>query len=115
MTASAILDTLPQPLRDAQNAIGLTEVVEAMKMLSKYGLGICMPHLHTDSESGFSVLPVGMRQVERDQLVTFEPESAASDGLIPVAWRYEETHGVARIAECGCCRPSTQGDGRHNV
>lgn len=111
---SALSQVLPEPLQRAQAAVALPEVVAAMQMLAKHGLGICMPHAHS-AERDFDVLPVGMVQVERNQIVTFETaDTAQAMTRIPVAWRYEEANGVARVTECGCCHfdPVTQSHNR---
>ena len=114
--SSSMIDILPPDLQRAQCAIAKPEVIAMMKALADYGLGVCMPHAHAETASGFAALPLGMVSVERNQTVTFEPTDAAASGTrIPVAWRYEtDANGVACVAECGCCHfdPATQSHNR---
>ena len=90
---------LPEDLRLAQQAITLPEVQDMMRKLATYNLGICMPHIHTPSES-FAVLPVGTVQVERGLEVSFAAKSETPEAdTIPVAWRWEDG-GPSRVADC---------------
>lgn len=99
LTASqAAFSELPTALQVAQNAINQKEVQDMLKTLSKYNLGICMPHMHTDEED-FAILPENMLQVETNCYVTFEKEGISlNDKSVPVSWRWSgnETTGSAK-------------------
>ena len=115
LAQQSLLDTLPEALQRAQRAIALPEVIASMKLLALHNLAICMPHAHS-TERDFDVLPVGMVQVERNQVVNFRTEQELkSTATIPVAWRWEiDGQGVSRIAGCNCCVPAPA-TGQHNV
>ena len=80
---------LPQALRVAQDAMHLPEVQEMLERLSKYKLGIFMPHMHDEKTGGFQPLADDVMQVESGLQVSFKPtEEIAnqSDQFLPVAW-----------------------------
>lgn len=80
---------LPQALRSAQDAMHLPEVQEMLERLSKYKLGIFMPHMHDEKTGGFQLLADDVMQVESGLQVSFKPtEEIAnqSDRFLPVAW-----------------------------
>src|ERR1700746_3879474 len=84
------MDTFPPELQLAQDAIHLPEVQEMLQRLSKYNLGIFMPHMHTD-QSDFAVLPRGMTQVEQDLQVSFLPSGDQQlQGAVEVGWFWRE-------------------------
>ena len=55
---------LPQALRAAQDAMHLPEVQVMLERLSKYKLGIFMPHMHDEKTGGFQLLADDVMQVE---------------------------------------------------
>ena len=73
----------------AQQAVLTPEVIEMARRLAAYGLGIAMPHMHTE-EAEFADLPDDLIQVERAGTVTFEPKRAAlaDPGMVAVGWRW---------------------------
>ena len=80
---------LPQALRVAQDAMHLPEVQEMLERLSKYKLGIFMPHMHDEKTGGFQLLADDVMQVESGLQVSFKPtEEIANqrDRFLPVAW-----------------------------
>lgn len=80
---------LPQALRAAQDAMHLPEVQEMLERLSKYKLGIFMPHMHDEKTGEFQPLADDVMQVESGLQVSFKPtEEIAnqSDQFLPVAW-----------------------------
>ena len=80
---------LPQTLKAAQDAMHLPEVQEMLERLSKYKLGVFMPHTHDEKTGGFQPLADDVIQVESGLQVTFKPtEEIAnqSDRFLPVAW-----------------------------
>jgi hypothetical protein len=91
---------LPEELRIAQEAVNLPEVQEMMKRLSKYNLGICMPHMHDDEQGRFQPLPQDMVQVETDLEVHFLKRSEAQKiPSVPVAWQWVD-NGIESMAVC---------------
>ena len=80
---------LPQALRTAQEAIHLPEVLEMLRRLSEYKLGIFMPHMHDEHTGEFQLLPDEVMQVESGLEVSFQPtEEIANqtDRFMPVGW-----------------------------
>ena len=80
---------LPQALKTAQEAIHLPEVQEMLRRLSKYKLGIFMPHMHAENTGEFQPLPDEVMQVESGLEVSFQPtEEIANqtDRFLPVGW-----------------------------
>lgn len=64
---------LPQALKAAQDAMHLSEVQEMLERLSKYKLGIFMPHMHDENTGGFQPLADDVMQVETGLQVSFKP------------------------------------------
>ncbi|HXA18616.1 MAG TPA: hypothetical protein VN380_16600 [Thermoanaerobaculia bacterium] len=84
------MESFPPELQLAQDSIHLPEVQEMLHRLSKYNLGIFMPHMHTE-ESDFAVLPHGMTQVERDLQVSFmATEDEQLQDAVEVGWFWRE-------------------------
>lgn len=81
---------LPKELQVAQESIELPEVQEMLRKLSKYNLGIYMPHMHDDQTGAFRPLPSGITQVEDGLRVSFQPEEECTDqpdlSYMPVGW-----------------------------
>jgi hypothetical protein len=83
----------------AQAAIDLPEVQDILRKLSAYNLGVCIPHIHSDSLD-FDDLPPGMVQIEQNLKVSFATEdSTVGTGAVPVAWRWD-ADGPTPIAVC---------------
>ena len=103
MTVANVLQTnnydLPQALRTAQDAMHHPEVQEMLERLSKYQLGIFMPHMHDEKTGEFQLLADDVMQVESGLQVSFKPiEEIAnkSDQFLPVAWLWR--HGTTSIS-----------------
>lgn len=80
---------LPSALLTAQAAMDLPEVKEMLCRLSKYQLGIFMPHAHDDRTGEFRPLADDVMQVESGLAVSFRPaaEIAEQPGrFLPVGW-----------------------------
>jgi len=80
---------LPHALRTAQEAIHLPEVREILRKLSKYNLGIFMPHMHDEQSGGFQLLPDELMQVEAGHEVSFRSTQEIAiqpDAYLPVGW-----------------------------
>ena len=80
---------LPNSLITAQAAMNLPEVQEMLQRLSKYQLGIFMPHIHDEKTGQFQPLDDDVMQVESGLQVCFKPTeviAAQSDPFLPVAW-----------------------------
>ena len=93
---------LPQPLRTAQEAIHLPEVLGMLRKLAEYQLGIFMPHKHDENTGEFQPLPDEVMQVESGLKVSFLPaEEIASqtDRFLPVGWLWR-AGAPAPVAAC---------------
>ncbi len=106
MTSSKAVANLPEELRQAQKAVQLSEVQEMLRRLSKYNLGIFMPHIHDEDTGSFGSLPDGITQVEDGLQVSFHPESELVDEenrtYLPVGWywRKGDTASMACVTRC---------------
>lgn len=95
-------------IQTAQADINLPEVQEAMRTLSKYGLGVNVPHMH-DHVGQFETLENGTVSFEQSLNVSFvnDSSSLAKSG-IAVAWRWDETAkssvvtAMCRFGGSGC-------------
>lgn len=76
------------------------EVLSMMRRLADYGLGVCVPHAHSEDD-GMEDLPPGVVQYEEDQQVSFisEDEPRATNA-VPVAWMWEK----GRVRVVGRCK-----------
>jgi len=85
----------------ATKAVQDPKVQEMIKELSKYGLGVCMPHMHDpNSEEEFSPLPKGMVSYESNLQVSFVDASEVAD-QIPVAWAWNaDSESVVVVGGC---------------
>lgn len=105
MTATVSRSTpldLPPALRTAQAAIHCPEVQEMLRRLSGFGLGIFMPHMHTEQAGDFLPLPEGVAQVESGLEVSFQPSediANQADRFLPVAWLWR----AGTAAPCAVC------------
>lgn len=96
------METYQHPMvAKAVAAIETPEVQEMVKKLSEYGLGVFMPHLHTDK--GFEVLPDNMVQLEQDLKVSFvDKGSPLVKDAAPVGWAWNsENAEVVAVCLCG--------------
>ncbi len=96
---------LPEPLVLAQRSIHLPEVQEMLKRLSKYNLGICMPHMHDEETGAFEPLPDDVVQVEDAMEVTFRPRkpARADERSLAVGWVWREgARGVEEMIAAKC-------------
>ena len=95
---------LPDPLVLAQKSIHLPEVQEMLKRLSKYNLGICMPHMHNEGTGAFEPLPDDVVQVEDAMEVTFRPRepARADEYFLPVGWVWREGVRVEEMVAAKC-------------
>ena len=102
---------LPQGLRTAQAAIHLPEVQEMLRRLSKYKLGIFMPHMHHEQTGEFQPLPDDVTQVESGLAVSFQPTSDIanqSDRFLAVGWLWR---AGAATTSAACEMVQNQGPG----
>lgn len=96
------METYQHPMvANAIKAIETTEVQEMVKKLSEYGLGVFMPHLHT--EKGFEPLPNDTVQLEQDLAVSFvKRDNPIAKGAAPVGWSWnKEKAEVVAVCLCG--------------
>jgi hypothetical protein len=102
--------SLPEALRTAQAAIHLPEVQEMLCRLSKYKLGIFMPHAHDEQTGEFQPLPDNLMQVESGLGVSFRPtEEIANqtERFLPVGWCWR---AGASTPVAACEMASGEGD-----
>ena len=84
----------------AIEAVNTPEVQAMIKVLNQYGLGVFMPHIHT--ENGFEPLPRDKVQLEGDLKVSFvDAHDPNLTGASPVGWVWDEKG--ARIATACFC------------
>lgn len=84
---------LPSALRIAQEAISLPEVQEMLRRLSKFKLGIFMPHMHDEQTGEFRPLQDDVTQVESSLKVSFHQVkriSTQTTRFLPVAWCWRD-------------------------
>ena len=92
-------------VEDAQKALEEPEVLEMLERLSAYGLGIYLPHMHTETED-FVPLPRGVVQMEKNLDVSFCDESDAHGSAVGWVW-----DGKAHAAQrCAVCAPTRDDD-----
>lgn len=86
----------------AQNIPDIPEVQDALKILSKYGMGMVFAHSH-NAQGEFTELPKGVAAYEEDLKVTFHDVSTLGlkEGFIPVGWRWnDEKNRVEIMMKC---------------
>jgi hypothetical protein len=85
----------------AAAAVNKPEVQEMLQKLAEHGLGVFIPHMHTENE-GFEPLPSGMVQMESDLVVTFVPETdPVLKNATMVGWVWDK--GQAKVVgKCAC-------------
>lgn len=92
-------EVLPETLIAARNSITNPEVQEMMKRLSDFGLGIYMPHMHSE-DAAFIPLPNDFIQTEEAGKISFQHRDKMKDGRYSeVAWRWQDD-GVTAGAVC---------------
>lgn len=110
------INSLPDELRRAQEAIHLPEVQDMLRKLSAYHLGISMPHMHTEDTGEFLPLPADLVQVEAGLEVSFHPIAHIRqqlDSYIPVAWVWRD-NAVTTMSMCySYCEPPEEGHVHH--
>lgn len=79
-------------------SINNDHVQDMIKHLSSYGLGVCIPHMHTNSGEIIS-LPSGVVQKESSLQISFTDDSLVNSFDTPVAWRWNN-NGIEVIAYC---------------
>ena len=99
------LDVAPE-IRRAMESINLPQVQEMLRKLSEFGLGICIPHQHTE-DMDFDYQPDDVVQVEENCHVRWVARSDFESGgqFVPVAWRWSEAkNGALAAGKCisGC-------------
>ncbi len=97
-------------VRRAMEAVELDEVKRAAAVLAKHGLGVFVPHMHTD-DVDFAEMPHDMVQVERNCVVSFKPRSEATG--VPVGWIAEDdgyTITMACMTHCEQVHNQTHGE-----
>ena len=100
-------DGLPPALKTAQAALQLPEVLDMLRRLSAYQLGIFMPHQHDDSTGEFQPLPNEVMQVESGRAVSFErldEIARRTESFLPVGWRWH----AGRVSVAAACEMATQ-------
>lgn len=93
---------LPEAMRSAQAAMNLPEVRRMLRRLSRYQLGICMPHMHDAATGNFQALADGIVQVEAGLEVSFRPLPEVQEQagrFLPVAWAWR-ADAVTTVAAC---------------
>ena len=94
--------SLPTELRTAQDAIHFPEVQHMLRRLSKYRLGIFMPHMHDETTGQFQSLPDQIMQVESGLEVSFhasEEIATQTDRFLPVGWFWRNGEATS-VAAC---------------
>ncbi len=87
-------------VEDAIANVDKPEVQKLIRELSHYGLGVFMPHMHTDN--GFEPLPSHMVQLEGDLKVSFVLDSDERlKGASPVGWVWDSER--SRVATACFC------------
>ena len=86
-------------IQNAINAVARPDVQAIIQELAKHGLGVCVPHMHSDAE-GFAQLPSDIVAVEENLVVSFKARDEVK-GAIPVAWRWDNELKAVQL--CQCC------------
>lgn len=80
-------------IRFAKEAVVKEEIQELAKILARYNLGICIPHMHNKQTGELVPLSTGMVSCERNLNVSFEEATVMEDqGMVAVAWRWNGTN-----------------------
>jgi hypothetical protein len=103
---------MPPALRTAQEAIHLPEVLEILRRVSEYNLGICMPHMQDERTGGFQPLADELMQVESGSAVSFRMAAEIAgqeDRFLPVGW-FWRAGASTPSAVCEMVRAEGPGD-----
>lgn len=93
----------------AMSAIDHPEVKRAAMVLAEHGLGVFVPHMHTE-EVDFAELPADTVAVEKNCEVSFQPRASARG--IPVGWVAERDGlSVSMVCRTYCEQIHNQRDG----
>ena len=109
--------SLPQALRNAQEAIHLPEVQQMLRRLADYKLGIFMPHMHDEKTGEFKSLPDEVTQVEAGLEVSFQASKDIvnqPDRFLPVGW-FWRAGAATPSAVCEMVREEKPGDTKRYV
>ena len=104
LISEEVIASFNPELQEAVRAVNLPEVQDILEKLGKYGLGVALPHMH--SEDGMVPLPENMVSSEDNLKVSFRKRDEPGDkSALPVMWRCgDEVNSVAYCgAECGGC------------
>ena len=105
LVSEDVIASFHPDLQDSVRAVNTPEVQEMLRQLGKFGLGVALPHMHTDE--GMVPLPEDMIASEDNLKVTFRKrDKKTNSGALPVMWRRGE--GISSAAYCGqecggCC------------
>lgn len=84
----------------AVNSIKNPRVQELVEELSRYGLGVCVPHAH-DERGRFIPLEKGMASYEERLSVEFRSVKEREEGYLSVGWRWDhESNSPSVTAKC---------------
>ena len=115
--SEGISQGLPRGLKTAQAAIQSPEVQEMLMRLSKYNLGIFMPHKHDEHTGAFELLPDEIMQVESGVEVSFQPTKDIANQtmrFLPVGWCWR-AGAATPVAACEIVCQDGQGEVRHQT
>jgi hypothetical protein len=88
-------------IRSAREALSTREIEEVSRVLAKYNLGICVPHMHDEDTGEIVTLPPGIISCERNLKVSFEDSATVkAHSTEPVAWRW---NGCTLEVCASCC------------
>jgi len=91
---------MSEMMEKAAEAISLPDVQLMIKELGKHGLGVFIPHAHT--EDGFAPLPSDTVQLESDLVVTFvDKNDPILENSTTVGWVWD-ADGARVVATCAC-------------
>ncbi len=97
-------------IREALVAVHRPEVRELIKELSKYHLGVCVPHMHRP-DIDFDALPDDTVQVEENCVVRWVQRSELDlqRNHVPVAWRWVENGPLSDVECSSTCAYTSNG------
>ena len=100
---------IDESVQSAMSAIELPEVKRAAAVLAEHGLGVFVPHMHTE-EVDFAELPADMVAVEKNCEVSFQPRSLARG--VPVGWvAQRDGLSISMVCRTYCEQIHNQRDG----
>jgi hypothetical protein len=81
-------------IEEAANNINQPRIHEIMKELSRYGLGVSVPHAH-DENGNFIRLEKGMVSLEENLNVSFHSsKDVSNENYLTVGWRWDSESGA---------------------